>query len=290
MNAIDSQREAAITASSPIRLAQAQPVQPRAVGAALVRARGGSDGQTRLVDLRTSGALKLVFPRRRTGIEAVFVNTAGGVTGGDALSLTASVEDRGSLTLTTQAAERAYRAQPGQTGQVTTGLSVGDEASLFWLPQELIVFEGCALSRRIEIDLAPSARLIFVEPVVLGRTAMGEQLHNISLNDRIVVRRGGAPLFLDGVSLSGDAAREMTRQATGAGAGAYATLLVVDPNIQHSLGDVRAMLPDTAGASLVASDTLLLRLLATDGFALRTHLLPILDRLTGGTLPRSWRL
>ena len=286
----DSARTRAITASHPIRRAEAQPVQPRAVGTAMLHVAGDASGQTRLRDLRTSGAMKLVFPRQTDHVEAVIVNTAGGVTGGDALSVAATAEDGARLTLTTQAAERAYRAQPGQTGQVTTRLTVASGAQLFWLPQELILFEGCALTRRLDIDLAEDAALLMVEPVVLGRTAMKESLHDIAFRDRIAIRRDGRPLYIDGTDLVGDAMRHLSRRAIGAGAGAYASLVLVSPDAGQHLSSIRADLPATAGASLIAPDSLAMRLLAADGFALRASLLPLLDRLTGGALPRSWRL
>jgi len=102
------------------------------------------------------------------------VNTAGGITGGDTFDLEIDVRDGAKLTLTTQAAERAYRAQNGEIGRVTTRLSVQNDSSMHWLPQELILFDRCALQRRLEVALAPKARLLMVEPVVFGRAAMPE--------------------------------------------------------------------------------------------------------------------
>ena len=69
-----------------------------------------------------------------------------------------------------------------------------DGASLEWLPQETILFDRCALDRRLEIDLAADARFLGVETLVFGRTAMGERVREGYLRDLIRVRQGGQPL------------------------------------------------------------------------------------------------
>lgn len=235
--------------------------------------------------------MKLAFPQtHRKDAEAILVNTAGGITGGDRFSTNADVGSGATLTLTTQAAERVYRAQPGEVGRVTTALSVAHDARLNWLPQELILFDRSALHRQLEITLAGSARLLMVEPVVFGRAAMNEQLHSVAMKDRIRIRRDGQPLYIDGMTLSGDAAAHLARPAIANGAGAMASLVYVAPDAQSHLCAIRALLPATAGASMIASDVLVLRQLAPDSLELRRALIPVLDRLTQNTLPTSWRL
>ena len=82
------------------------------------------DGATHLADLHMAGSLKVMFPRGSAAAkQAVLVNTAGGVTGGDSVALTAELDAGSTLTLTTQAAERAYRALPGDAGQIDTQIN-----------------------------------------------------------------------------------------------------------------------------------------------------------------------
>jgi urease accessory protein len=50
------------------------------------------------------------------------------------------------------------------------------------------------------------------------------------------------------------------------------------------------LLPESGGASLKSLGLVTARLLTRDGYQLRQHLLPILDALTGHTLPTCWRL
>ena len=261
---------------------------PRTVGTAelAVKTRAGATVTDRL---RTSGALRILFPAVPPRLEGIVVNTGGGLTGGDRLSLSARVGVGGHLTLTTQAAERVYRAASGEA-RVVSHATVVAGAHLSWLPQETILYDGAALSRRLRIDLDADATLLLAEPVVFGRRAMGERLDAARLTDRIAVHRDGVPLYLDGVTLSGDIDARLARGAVGGGAGAMASVLYVAPDAEARLADIRAALPDTAGASLLAADILVLRFLAGDGFDLRTHLVPVLDRLSRGTLPASWRL
>lgn len=255
-----------------------------AVSSKLVAGKSGLDG------LRQSGAAKALFPRGRPHLEAILINSAGGITGGDRFRVEARAGSGSRLTLTTQAAERAYKAQPGEVGAVSTRLTVEAGARLDWLPQELILFQGAALERRLHVDLKGDARLLMVEPLIFGRRAMGEVVTRAVFRDRIGIDRDGRPLYRDGLRLEGDLARGLSKAATGCGAGAAASLVYVGPDAGAHLDPVRAALPDTGGASLLAPDVLVLRVLAEDGFHLRRALLPVLDRLSGDTLPTSWRL
>ena len=97
-------------------------------------------------------------------------------------------------------------------------------------------------------------------------------------------------MFRDASALNGDIAAALDRPALGAGARAMALVVFAAPEAEAHLEPMRAMLPKAAGVSLVQDGLLVLRALAADGLALRRTLLPVLDRLSDDTLPRSWRL
>ncbi|MCF3595935.1 urease accessory protein UreD [Rhodobacteraceae bacterium LMO-12] len=262
--------------------------QPRAIGAVMVRAKRLSD-RSAIADLRQSGAMKLLFPRPDSAaLQAIVVNTAGGVTGGDSFSLNACADDDAFLSLTTQAAERGYRAQPGQVAKIRNRVMVKRGATLHWLPQETILYEACALQRRLSVDLDDGASLLLVEPLVFGRAAMGEVLAGINFKDRIEIRRAGQPLYLDAISLQGDVTAHLASANIAAGAGALATIVYVAPDAEAHLPKLRALLPASGGASLLGSDLLVARILAQDSFELRRSLMPILRQLSADALPRSW--
>ncbi|MCW1950142.1 MAG: urease accessory protein UreD [Octadecabacter sp.] len=268
----------------------AQPVQPRALGKVSLSVKS-ERGKTALENLRQSGSLRCLFPRPDTaGLEAVLVNTAGGITGGDRFHVTAQVAAGCSLTLTTQACERAYRAQPDQSGRLHTHLNVAKGAHLNWLPQETILFNDSRLERSLTLNLAPNSSALLVEPMVFGRQAMGEALTNLRLRDRIEIRRDNRPLFLDATRFDGDMAAHLDIPHIAAGARAMALVVYIDRDAQNHLAAVRAMLPEHAGATLIGDDLLVARILADDSYLLRQDLIPILKRLSNNQLPKCWMI
>ncbi|OZB16987.1 MAG: hypothetical protein B7X55_07030 [Rhodobacterales bacterium 34-62-10] len=252
-------------------------------------------GASVLGDLRHSGCLKALFPRSAADrLSGVLINTSGGITGGDDLRIKAQVGCNSRLTLTTQAAERIYRATGDTAGRVDTLIRVEDGGRLDWLPQETILYDRSVLDRRLRIELLGTARCLVVETLVFGRTAMGESVTHLRLSDRIELWRDGAPLFIDRMRLNGDAAAHLARRATGGGAVAMASVLIAtapdSPDAAAHLARLRPSLPATAGASLIRPGLLFLRLTAPDSYDLRRTLLPVLAQLNDGPLPRTWMI
>ncbi len=267
-----------------------RPAQPRAEGETrlTVKRRGG---RTVLDRFRQSGSMKCLFPRvHGQNLQAVLVNTGGGVTGGDRFDTFVHARSETDLILTTQACERAYRALPGLEGRIRTRLRVGKRARLVWVPQETLLFDGSALDRRLSVELAEDASFLMVEPLIFGRTEMGETLHSARFSDRIDIRRGGVPLYLDALHLAGDVEEHLSRPFVAGGAHAMASLVLVSERAEAHLEPLRQMLPSTGGVSLLRPDVLVLRLLAQDSFDLRRTLIPILTRLSGSSLPRCWMI
>ena len=264
--------------------------QPRAIGAASVSSKAGARGCSCIDGLRQSGALKVLFPQARTALEAILINTAGGITGGDSFMIEATAGKASHLSLTTQAAERGYKAQSGQTGRVQTKLCGEANSTLFWLPQETILFEGTRVSRRLTVELHDSARFLMVEPILFGRCAMGEDVRDISFRDRIEIRRSGQTVYKDGIDLEGDVATTLDRPAIANGARAMASIVYICENASAQITTLQNLIGAKGGVSLLREDLLVMRLLAEDGYALREALLPCLDLLSQNTLPQSWRL
>lgn len=283
-----SHKEAAIAVLVTTIPGQAALRQPRAHGVVNLSVRASERGNT-LRDLRQSGSLKALFPRANgPDFQTVLINTAGGITGGDTFSVEARAEVDTRLTLTTQAAERAYRAQPGQIGNLQNRIVIEAGARVNWLPQETILFQGCALARSLRVDMQAGASFLMVEPLIFGRAAMGEILTEASFTDRIEIRRQGQIAYLDALTLQGNIAAQLARPHTAASAGAMVSLVYVAADAGAQVGSLRALLPETAGVSLIRDDLLVLRLLAPDSYLMRQALIPVLNRLTDDNLPRCW--
>ncbi|TVP71714.1 MAG: urease accessory protein UreD [Rhodobacteraceae bacterium] len=243
------------------------------------------DGQARLTDLAQRGSAKAIV---LNGRETVFLNTSGGLTGGDRLEYRLSVGGGLRMTATTQTAERVYRSTSGQA-QITVALEVGAGAHLDWLPQETIVFDRASARRRTEITLGEGATCLMAETVVLGRAAMGEVVETLDFHDWRMVQRGALPLHLEALRLT-DARLRMGVAGLG-DARAVATVVLVAPDAPDHLDAVRAVLtrPDVRAAASALPGRLVIRLLARDGWPLRRQMVDILTLLRRAPLPRVWQ-
>jgi urease accessory protein len=199
------------------------------------RSRGGAAlryavarGATRLIDLHQAAPMRILFPDPGPGEPplAALVNTAGGLAGGDSVTVGVTIEAGAHAVLSTPAAEKIYRSLGPETA-IETRLEVAAGATLEWLPQETILFEGARMVRRMQVEAASGATLLMAEMLVFGRHARGEVLRSGSLLDLWRVRRDGALLWADGLAL-GEGMRASLEDPFGfAGAEACATLLVV---------------------------------------------------------------
>lgn len=249
-------------------------------------------GRARLARLYQEGAAKLRLPRRDgPGLEAVLINTAGGLTGGDRLAWDLAVGDGAELTTTTQASEKVYRSAGGEA-QVTANAAVGAGGRLAWLPQETILYEGSALARRLDVTLGEGAEALVVEAVVLGRKAHGETVTRARLRESWRIRAGGRLVHADELSLGPDIAALSAGRASLAGATAFATVLAVGGDPEPLLAEARDICGEAGGASfwrVAGTGKLLARLVAADGYALRGRLVPLLRLLNGrAELPKLW--
>lgn len=238
-----------------------------------------------LADLRQQGSAKALLPRvDGPDPEVVFLNTAGGVTGGDVLDYALDLDEGVRATATTQTAERAYRASSG-TGLIRTRLTAAAGAALDWLPQELIAFDGARIRRETQIDLAADAALLCVDAVVLGRAAMGETVRAAHLDDLRTIRRSGALLHQEHLALT---PAVLAHGAALDGARAFATLVLCQPGCADALGPLRAALGGDGHAS-AWNGRLVARIAAADAAPLRRALIRCIVALRGGGDPRAAR-
>lgn len=244
---------------------------------------------TRLEGLRQSGSAKAFVHPAASGPDVVFLNTSGGMTGGDRLTYALSLGEGCRVTATTQTAERAYRSAGG-VAEVEVRHDLGPGAHLDWLPQETILFDHSALSRQTEVALAVGASCLLLEAVVLGRAAMGETVRTVVLSDRRKVTRQGVPVLYEPLSLGTPALQAGIGVLQGARA--FASLALVANGAEARLSAVRAVLDEPAvqsGASAF-DGKLTLRLMAADGWPMRRQILRVLDVLRDSPLPRVWQM
>ncbi|MGO4436614.1 urease accessory protein UreD [Rhizobium sp. RAF56] len=249
-------------------------------------------GRTRLAELYQDGSAKIRLPHTfNDTMEAVLINTAGGLTGGDQLRWRIAAGSGTRLDVTTQASEKIYKAVSGSIAEVVTSIEAGDGARVDWLPQETILFDRAALSRTLDVSLHETSEFLAVEAVVLGRKAMGETMREGLFRDRWRIRRAGRLIHAEDLRLDGDIAALARAPAVLSGQIAFATVLYASPVAEGHLAALRALASPHMGGVSHWRDKLVVRLAAPDGFALRKILIPIISILRGGaSVPKVWSL
>ena len=218
------------------------------------------------------------------GKQAVLLNIGGGLAGGDDFAFEVKVNPGTALTVTSQTAERVYRSL-GASASVTTTLSVAENATLYWLPQETIFYDGGRLKRSLSAELSASANLVVLEPAIFGRGTSNETITNIDFHDRWRVRAGGKLLFADETQL-GPALP--TTAAAMAEATAMATLLCVGEKFEALKPRLNSVF-GAHGAASFWNGKLVARLLAKDGYTLRKLLIKALGSFVeADNLPLNW--
>jgi urease accessory protein len=254
------------------------------------------DGVNALSHLYQRTPCRVLFPQPSPGDPplAALLTTSGGLAGGDRLRLAVTVAADAAATTTTAAAEKVYRSL-GPDAQVGVALRVEAGGWLEWLPQETILFDGARLHRRVGADLAPGARLLAAETIVLGRTARGERFMRGLLHEAWRIRRDGRLVWADALRLEDDIAARLDGPGFG-GAVAVATAAYVGDDAPALLPLARSLAEDgdcRGGASLV-NGVLLARFIGERADMLRRALMRYLAGVRHAAagfpaaLPRLW--
>lgn len=246
---------------------------------------------TKLIDTFETGGLRLRTPNAGEWAEAVVLNTAGGLAGGDEARMSFVVGANADVCITTQSAEKIYRAEQKPV-VLDAEIRVDDYASLVWMPQETILFDGSGLKRSLTIEMAENASVLAVESTVFGRVARGERLSAGLFRDRWRIRRGGRLAFADDVRLAGAISETIEKVAVGNGAHAIATLAFLSPSAGAYLPIVRAVVETDRidGGASAWDEMLIVRLAGRDPLDVRNIVSEILLRLSKNPLPRVWSI
>lgn len=251
---------------------------------------GAEAGISRRVRVHEAGSLRVRFPNAggTGGLDAVILNSAGGMTGGDRFDIAVDVGAEASLTVTTAAAEKVYRSI-GPDAEIGVKLAVGARGRLVWLPQDTILFDRGRLRRNIDIALNADATLLLAEAIVFGRAAMGEVVRSGELFDCRRVRVDGELVFAETVRLEGAIAQRLADSAVAAGGAAVASVLKYpgdDESIRNLREGQRAFSGEVGFSSW--NGFAVARLVANDGAALRRDLTTLLSDWGTDPLPRLW--
>jgi urease accessory protein len=202
----------------------------------------GSQRGTFIMDLFQRSPVRVMFPRT-SGFaleEAVLINTAGGIAGGDCLEYSVTALASASVAVTSQAAEKVYRAL-NQPARIATKLQAREATKLAWLPQETIVFNRARLCRKTEIELFSGAELLALEWLVLGRAAHGENMVGGHITDSWRVKKDGRLIWADTFRATDETFPHVHRKALLANRRAVATLIHFGPDLDARLEFFRGL-------------------------------------------------
>ncbi|WP_404364545.1 urease accessory protein UreD [Marinobacter sp.] len=155
---------------------------------------------TRMTRARHEGPLRVqrpFYPEGKHGCCHVYLlHPPGGLVSGDALNIRARLDSNSHALLTTPAAAKLYKADShGVAWAQHTTLSVADGATLEWLPQETLAFDGSRGEQTTSIHLTGEARCVGWEILALGRPASDLPFATGLLEQRFELTRDGKPLW-----------------------------------------------------------------------------------------------
>jgi len=256
-----------------------------------INARFLRDGaRTVVASIAERGGYRLTRPSTfAPHLEALQVNTGGGIAGGDRIETRYELGAGADVVHTTSSGERVYRT-PGTPARLEVGLVLAAGARLDWLPQQTIVYAGARLERSIEVDMTEDSRLLMVEALTFGRPSSVEGQVPVSLSDQWRIRRGSRLVFAEAARLSGELAETLARPAVAGGGRASALVLLLAANAAELVEPLRRVLEtDLCETGVSAWDGLLAaRALARHPGDLIATLARAIPVLSGRAVPRVW--
>jgi len=221
----------------------------------------------------------------------------GGVVPGDQLDFDVRVGAAARALVTTPAATKIYRSD-GRRAAQRTRLSVAPGATLEWLPQESIVFDGARIDFETTVALEGDAVFIGWDVQCLGRPAIAERFTFGQCRSSLEIVRDGVPLFIERAAYEGGS--DVLQGGFGlAGHCALGTMVVVSREAA-ALDIVRAVVPPPSAEGLFsatrigAGDVVCCRYLGSSASRAREQFSRIWSalrpRLLGrvATYPRIW--
>lgn len=238
-----------------------------------------------------SGSAKLMLPNTYSDMmEAVILNTSGGMTDGDILNIDVEAEAC-ALAMTTQTAERVYRSSGSRPAKLEINISASNKADIHWLPQETIVFNASKFERTLTLNLSPCSNCLVAETIVLGREAMGENICDCYLVDNWRVFRDGKVFHAESLRLSGEVNKIINAAAGGNGGRLLSTILYIGNNLEQvadRLSDLIKQSPSNCALSYW-NDRLIIRLTSAHSTSARKDIEKLLLAIRKQPLPRVWQ-
>ena len=238
-----------------------------------------------------SGSAKVFYPKSPQRIkELVLVNTAGGLTSGDNFFYNLEVINKSKIFITTQTAERVYKGM-NDNAEIKVTLSVDETSDLFWIPQELILFNNCNLNRKIEVDLKSSSNFLLAESTIFGRTAMGEILEKGFFKDNWKIKLNKKLIHAEAISLIGNIKDKLSNIASASNNVAISNIFIYGHKFlsyENMLTDILKNTETVLSSHSKWNDKILIRMVAKDAYDLKSIKSKLISCLSNQNLPKVW--
>ena len=238
-----------------------------------------------------SGSAKVFYPKSPQQIkELVLVNTAGGLTNGDNFCYNLEVINNSKIFVTTQTAERVYKAIK-DNAEIKVALSVDDTSDLFWIPQELILFNNCSINRKIHVDLKSNSNFVLAESTIFGRTAMGETLEKGFFNDNWKINLNGKLIHAEALSLSDNIKDKLSSIACTQNGVAICNIFIYGENLlskENTLTNALKNSETILSSHSKWNDKILIRIVSKNAAELELIKKKIISYLSENNLPKVW--
>ena len=238
-----------------------------------------------------SGSAKVFYPKSPQEIkELVLVNTAGGLTSGDNFFYNIDIINKSKIFVTTQTAERVYKGI-NDNAEIKVTLSVDDTSDLFWIPQELILFNNCNLNRKIEVNLKSNSNFLLAESTIFGRTAMGEFLEKGFFKDNWKIYLNEKLIHAEALSLTGNIKDKLSSIASTDNGVAICNIFISGKNF---LSKEDLLIKTLKNSEIILSshskwnDKMLIRIVSKDAYELKLIKKKLISYLSDKNLPKVW--
>ncbi len=242
---------------------------------------------------REQGNLKArIIKNYNRNNELIIINTAGGLTSGDASFINLKIKNNVNLSITTQSMEKIYKCMDSFSF-IYTNIVVGNDSTISWMPLETIFFNKAKLRRRINIDLNVGSSFLGIETIIFGRKAMGESIKKGELDDAWQINRNGKLVYSDFNRLSGNINSKLNKKIIMKGNNVFCNIVYTGKKIRTYFKNILKFISRNkyfVGASVV-NGILIIKILAKDISEVRSFLRGLISIFDNNfSIPKIWSI
>ena len=238
------------------------------------------------------GSSKAIIPNVDEDLnQMILINTAGGITSGDNYCTSIDL-DKSIICTSTQAAEKIYKGI-SNPGVVNVDINLKNNSQMYWLPQEMILFNNCNLKRKINVNISDDSNFLMCESIIFGRTSMKEKFTNGLYSDFWKISKNGKLIHIEASNTDGYEASAFSKVATFNSNCALNTIIGVGKEILNKAEIIKKNLKENSMSNSEISiwdEKLIIRTISKDNYHLRFAVKNILSYFFNFNIPKIWSI